>query len=127
VSVHLSEIVQVALSVADLAEAKGFYRDVLGMTHLFDAGSVTFFQCGNVRVMLSESDKTSGKGTVLYFRIADIHETCTLLKRDGVTFAEEPHIVARMNGYDLWLAFLEDPAGNPLGLMSEVARIEAAE
>jgi hypothetical protein len=27
-----------------------------------------------------------------------------------------------MKSYDLWMAFLKDPAGNTLGLMSEIAR-----
>jgi len=34
------------------------------------------------------------------------------------------HLVARMKSHDLWLAFLKDPAGNTLGLMSELARSE---
>jgi hypothetical protein len=32
-----------------------------------------------------------------------------------------------MKSHDLWMAFLKDPDGNTLGLMSEVERIAAAE
>jgi len=40
----------------------------------------------------------------------------------GVTFKQEPHLVARMKSHDLWLAFVLDPAGNVLGLMEERQR-----
>ena len=45
---------QVAISVRDVARARAFYRDVLGLAHLFDAGpSLSFFACGGVRLMLT--------------------------------------------------------------------------
>jgi methylmalonyl-CoA/ethylmalonyl-CoA epimerase len=137
-AVHLDQIAQVALTVTNLAEAKAFYQDVLGMQFLFEAGTMAFFQCGGVRLMIgasesasasasaSESDKPfNPEGAVVYFRIAEIESACAALKSRGVVFLQEPHLVARMKSHDLWLAFLKDPAGNPLGLMSEVAR-EAA-
>jgi methylmalonyl-CoA/ethylmalonyl-CoA epimerase len=131
-AVHLDQIAQVALTVTNLAEAKAFYQDVLGMQFLFQAGAMAFFQCGGVRLMIgaSESESESGKpfnpaSTVVYFRIAEIESACAALKSQGVAFIQEPHLVARMKSHDLWLAFLKDPSGNPIGLMSEVAR-EAA-
>jgi methylmalonyl-CoA/ethylmalonyl-CoA epimerase len=45
-----------------------------------------------------------------------------LLESRGISFVQQPHLVARMKSHDLWMAFLKDPAGNTLGLMSEVAR-----
>jgi methylmalonyl-CoA/ethylmalonyl-CoA epimerase len=127
-AVHLNEIAQVALTVQNLAEAKEFYQNVLGMHFLFDAGTMSFFQCGTVRLMIGTSDKPSGAGgTILYFRIPDIEYTHAALKRQGVKFVQEPHLVARMKSHDLWMAFIKDPAGNTLGLMSEVARAEPKE
>jgi len=122
-AVKLSEIAQVALTVTDLREAKAFYRDVLGMQFLFDAGTMAFFQCGPVRLTIGVPEKPCNpEGTVVYFRIAEMEPACALLKGLGVAFLQEPHVVARMKSHDLWLAFVKDPSGNPLGLMSEVAR-----
>jgi methylmalonyl-CoA/ethylmalonyl-CoA epimerase len=121
--VHLSEIAQVAITVQNLDEARHFYQNVLGMHFLFDAGQMAFFQCGTVRLMLGASDKASAPGgTILYFRVSDIQFTHTALKQQGVVFVQEPHLVARMKSHDLWMAFLKDPAGNTLALMSEIER-----
>jgi len=39
-----------------------------------------------------------------------------------VTFTDEPHIIAKMNTYDLLMAFFRDSEGNMHALMSEVPR-----
>lgn len=124
-AVHLKEIAQVALTVANLEQAKAFYRDVLGMEFLFDAGNMAFFQCGTVRMLIDtgEADKSGGEArkdaTILYFRVPDLQNAHATLKAQGVEFVQEPHLVARMKSHDLWLAFIKDPAGNVLGLMEE--------
>ncbi len=123
-TVHLEEIAQIALTVQNLDEARTFYRDTLGMRFLFDAGTMAFFQCGPVRLMIGTSDKPSpSSSTIVYFRVPDLQSAFTDLKSKAVVFVQEPHLVARMKSHDLWLAFLNDPAGNTLGLMSEVARV----
>ena len=77
-TVHLEEIGQIALTVADLEESKTFYRDVLGMKFLFDAGTMAFFQCGSVRLLIGAADPGTEKPaaetnkTILYFRVRDI-------------------------------------------------------
>jgi methylmalonyl-CoA/ethylmalonyl-CoA epimerase len=119
-TVTLGEIVQVALTVTDLARARDFYQTKLGMQFLFDAGSMIFFQCGSVRLMVGTSPElVPGSGTILYFRVAAIHDAYTALRDQGVTFEQEPHVVARMKSHDLWLAIFKDPDGNTLALMSE--------
>lgn len=125
-TISLNEITQVALTVRDLPAAKAFYRDMLGMCFLFDAGTMAFFQCGSVRLMIGTSDKPSTPGgTILYFRVPDIQAAHATLQAAGVTFLQAPQLTARMKSHDLWLAFLTDPDGNPLALMSEVARTTA--
>ena len=119
---HLNDIAQIALTVQDLSRALAFYRDVLGMQFLFEAGNMAFFQCGSVRLMIGASDKPAGSGSIVYFRVPDIQAAAGLLAAQGVPLVQEPHLVARMKSHDLWLAFLNDPDGNTLGLMSEVAR-----
>ena len=123
-AVQLNEIGQIALTVASLDEARAFYRDVLGMQFLFDAGSMTFFQCGSVRLLIgaAEPGTAAGGNTILYFCVPDIQAAAATLHDKGVAFFQEPHLVARMKSHDLWIAFFKDPAGNPLALMSEVAR-----
>ncbi|MGB9030992.1 MAG: VOC family protein [Acidobacteriaceae bacterium] len=127
-AVHLEDIGQIAVTVANLEEARTFYRDVLGMKFLFDAGRMAFFQCGTVRLLIGASEPGAGKpaagmdGTILYYRVTDIQAVHAALREKNVEFAQEPHLVARMKSHDLWLAFLKDPAGNVLALMEERAR-----
>ncbi len=126
-AVHLNAIGQIALTVSDLSESKRFYQEVLGMTFLFDAGQMAFFQCGTIRLMIGLAEKPmTPEGTILYFRISKIEEACASLKQKGVEFFQEPHLVAKMPDHDLWMAFFKDPSGNTLGLMSEVARNPSA-
>jgi methylmalonyl-CoA/ethylmalonyl-CoA epimerase len=122
-SVHLDRIGQIALTVTDLARAKDFYQSTLGVKFLFDAGSMAFFQCGEIRLMIgSSSEPVAPDGTVLYFKVPDIHAAHATLSERGIVFASKPHLVAKMPDHDLWMAFLKDPDGHTLGLMSEVAR-----
>ena len=119
-AVRLGEIGQIALTVDDLAGARAFYQDVLGMPFLFNAGTMAFFQCGGVRLLLGEGKPATENGTIVYFRVADLPALHAALVAKGVRFVQEPQLVARMQDHDLWLAFLKDPAGNTLGLMREV-------
>ena len=119
---RVDRIGQIAITVSDLSRSKSFYRDQLGMKFLFDAGNMSFFQCGGTRFMIGTSEEPGPRGgTVIYFSVADIHKAHASLGRQGVTFVQEPHLVAKMPGHDLWMAFLKDPDGNILGLMSEIA------
>jgi methylmalonyl-CoA/ethylmalonyl-CoA epimerase len=122
-AVNIEGVAQIALTVQNLAEAKNFYGDVLELKFLFEAGTMTFFQCGSVRLMVGEGEKPPNSGgTIVYFRVGDIEATAKLLESRGIGFVQPPHLVARMKSHDLWMAFLMDPGGNTLGLMSEVAR-----
>jgi len=120
-SVSLDNIGQIALTVDDLAQAKDFYQNTLGLKFLFEAGNLAFFQCGEVRLMLTTPEKQEPRGgTILYYKVNDINATCAAIKARGVSLLQEPHLVARMPDHDLWMAFLNDPAGNTLGIMCEV-------
>jgi methylmalonyl-CoA/ethylmalonyl-CoA epimerase len=118
---HLDGIGQIAITVSDLARSRDFYQNVLGMQFLFDAGPMSFFQCGKIRFAIGTSpDQSSPGGTILYFRVADIQQTHDLLAARGVEFTQKPHLVAKMPDHDLWLAFLRDPDGHAIGLMCEM-------
>jgi len=120
-SVHLNDIGQIALTVRDLARAKDFYQNTLGMSFLFDAGTMAFFQCGAIRLMIGLSEEVVPiGGTILYFKVPDLQKVHGVLKDRDVDFVQPPHLVARMPDHELWMAFLKDPEGNTLGLMSEL-------
>jgi methylmalonyl-CoA/ethylmalonyl-CoA epimerase len=124
--VHLDTIGQIALTVRDLAESREFYRDILGMRLLFGAGQMAFFQCEGIRLMIGLAETpVTPQGTILYFEVADILGTSATLKNKGVLFVQEPHLVAKMQDHDLWMAFFKDPSGNTLALMSELPRASA--
>jgi methylmalonyl-CoA/ethylmalonyl-CoA epimerase len=124
--VHLEKIGQVALTVTDLGRARNFYEHTLGMRFLFDAGSMVFFQCGDIRFALGgESGNAPHGGTILYFMVEDLATVHAHLAAQGVDFVQPPHLVARMPDHDLWLAFFHDPDQNVIGLMSEVRRPSA--
>ncbi len=126
-NVQLNEIGQIALTVRDLARAREFYQNTLGMRFLFEAGTMVFFQCGSIRLMIGTSEEAvAGSGTILYFRVEDIQGVHKALTAQGVIFLHAPHLVAKMPDHDLWMAFLKDPEGNTVGLMSEVKSAASA-
>ena len=116
-----SRIAQIAVPVQDLERAKSFYRDVLGLEHLFDAPpGLVFFRCGDTRLMLSrpESAETSGN-SILYYGVEDIEAAWRAMTDLGVEFDEPPRCIAKVDGRDVLLAVCRDSEGNMLGLMSE--------
>lgn len=119
--VQLEKIGQIAITVTDIERARAFYRDTLGMRFLFDAAHLCFFQCGDIRLMVSATqDPKPRGGTILYFKVEDIRGVYAELEQRSVDLVQAPHLVARLPDHDLWMAFLKDPDGNIIGLMSEV-------
>ena len=110
---------QIALSVSDVERARAFYRDVLGLKHLFDAPGMSFFAAGGVRLMLSAGGAPGGRGTLVYFKVSDLALTHGELLARQVGFEQPPHVVGRTPDREVSLAFCTDPDGNLLGLMSE--------
>ena len=121
----LTRIGQIAVTIRNLPRAVAFYRDILGMRLLFEAPpAMAFFDCAGIRLMLSEPEgaKNEQFSSVIYYTVDDIQAATAELQGRGVTFEALPHIIARLPHADLWMAFLRDPDGNMLALMSEVAR-----
>jgi len=120
---QLSEIGQIALPVADLDRAVAFYKAKLGMSHLFSVPSMAFFDCGGIRLMLGlpEQGEANSSGSVIYFKVADIHTAYQILSERGVHFEDSPHLIARLDTYDLWMAFFRDSENNLLSIMAEIA------
>lgn len=118
----LTRIGQIAVTVHDLARAVAFYREKLGMTFLFQAPNLAFFDCAGVRLMLSVPEKPEfdHPGSVIYYTVDDIQGAYATLSGRGVAFLGQPHRVAKMPDHDLWMAAFKDVDGNTLALMSEV-------
>jgi methylmalonyl-CoA/ethylmalonyl-CoA epimerase len=119
---RLGELGQIALTISDLDKSVGFYRDTLGLKHLFTAPpGLAFFGCGTVRLMLSrpETPDAERSTAALYFKVPDIQSAHELLASRGVSFEAKPHLIARMPDHELWMAFFRDPDRNLLALMCE--------
>jgi methylmalonyl-CoA/ethylmalonyl-CoA epimerase len=117
----LSAIGQISLTVSDLERAKRFYRDALGLRHLFDAPpKMSFFDCAGIRLLIGEPEdgKRQPSGSVLYFQVADIQEAHASLAARGVEFIQPPRFVARLPQGELWMAEFRDSEDNLLALQS---------
>ncbi|MEO6567584.1 MAG: VOC family protein [Opitutaceae bacterium] len=118
----LSELGQIALTVSDVAAATTFYRDVLGLKFLFEAGpNLAFLAAGSVRIMLTtpQGHGTVGKNSVLYFKVRDLGATHAAVLARGAVNERSPQLMAKMPDHELWMGFVRDPDGNIVGLMEE--------
>ncbi len=120
----LRRLAQVAVNVHDVERATAWYRDVLGLRHLFSTGPLAFFDIGGTRLMLAraESPEFDHPASALYYEVADISQAHRTLVERGVRFLGEPHFLAPLAKTDLWMAEFHDSEGNFLALQSEVAR-----
>ncbi len=124
----LGPLGQISRQVRDIETAVIWYRDVLGLPHLFTFGTLAFFDCHGVRLFLSAGRKEEGEAgdSILYFRTDDIEAAYRRLTGRGVTFRAAPHLIHRHeSGMEEWMAFFEDLDGKLLALMSQVTRVPA--
>jgi DNA-binding CsgD family transcriptional regulator/catechol 2,3-dioxygenase-like lactoylglutathione lyase family enzyme len=116
----LGPIGQISRHVSDIAAATEFYRDTLGLAHLYSFGNLAFFDCGGTRLFLSESEGAAAD-SILYFRVPDIHAAYAQLTERGAAFIDAPHCIHRHpDGTEEWMAFFNDPDGRPLAIMAQV-------
>jgi len=114
----LGTIGQIARTVRDIGESEAWYRDALGLRHLFTFDTLAFFDCDGTRLMLSETERPDQKESLIYFRVTDIDAVCEALGQRGIEFIRTPERVHRhADGTEEWMAFFEDPEGRPLALM----------
>lgn len=118
----LGPLGQVHISVTDVERSVAFYRDVLGIDHLFTVTGqpMAFFASGDVRLYLGvpeSADFTSR--CVFYFNVDDIDAEVDRISGLGVEFSGRPHVVHRTETTQLWMAGLTDPDGHHIILMQE--------
>lgn len=115
---------QIWIRVHDIERGTAFYRDILGLPLLFRAGSISFFDCGGVRLMLdrASSEELDHPSSLLYFRVPDLDAAYKHLMEMGVHIVAPPRLIAPMPTYDLWMAAFRDSEGNIMQLMNEKPR-----
>ena len=114
-----------SFSVDDIAKAKDFYGDTLGLqvTQPMDQLSLTLGGGGTVFVY-AKSNHTPATFTVLNFRVADIEQAVAELTRHGITFERYPDMnmdakgIVRAEEGPL-IAWFKDPAGNILSVLQD--------
>jgi catechol 2,3-dioxygenase-like lactoylglutathione lyase family enzyme len=122
-SMSLGRIGQVSLLVRDVGAAERFYRDVLGLPHLFTFGDLAFFDCAGTRLFVrAVTDAAWRPSSILYFLVDDIEAQAAGLTDAGIELSAGPHVIHRDEtaGTEEWMAFFGDPDGNILALMSRM-------
>jgi len=115
----LGSIAQIARSVQDIKQAEAWYKNVLGLPHLYTFGNLAFFDCNGTRLMLSQESAMVPE-SILYMRVGNIAAAYEVLKSRGVEFINAPHMIHRhADGTEEWLSMLKDPEGRPLGIMAQ--------
>ena len=116
----VSAIGQLHISVTDLDRSVTFYRDVLGLAHLFSVPGMAFLQAGEVRLYLSRpEDERFRSRPVVYYRVDDLDAALAAVTGRGARQISGAHLVNRDGDTELWMAFVTDPDDTPVGLMEE--------
>jgi catechol 2,3-dioxygenase-like lactoylglutathione lyase family enzyme len=122
--IGISKLGQIAINVYDVERATAFYRDILGLPLLFTAGTLAFFDCRGVRLMLSRPEKPEfdHPSSILYFTVPDIESAHRQMLSLGTHFEDTPHLIAKMPTHDLWMTHFRDSEHNLLALMCELPK-----
>jgi catechol-2,3-dioxygenase len=112
-------------SVNDVARAKSFYGDTLGLNVSESNGLLTLHLAGGNNVLIyPKPNHTPATFTVLNFPVASVDDTVDMLVKRGVRFEHynEPNLqtdekcVCRASGGPV-IAWFKDPAGNVLSIL----------
>ncbi|MEK4441485.1 MULTISPECIES: VOC family protein [Niallia] len=117
----IQNINQIGVPVKDINRAVKFYK-ALDLPLLFSTDTMAFFDCNGTRILLSlpEKEEFAHPSSVLYFQVENIKETYEKFTNEGISFVDEPHIVAKMSGMETWMTFFKDTEGNTHAFISEV-------
>lgn len=118
--IEVNGLGQVSLVADDVARATTFYRDIVGLKHLFEGGGMSFFDIGGVRLAIGPKGGEAAHGSsILYYRVDDIDAAHAKLDAKRVPVLEAPQEVHRQGNTALWLAFYNDTENNAFALMEE--------
>ena len=109
-------------SVDDIAAAKTFYSQVLGLAVL-EANGMLNLEIGGTSTSWSIRSPTTSPPTftVLNFPVGDIEATVDQLRAQGVIFEQYPNVDAKgiFRGGGPLIAWFTDPAGNILSVLQD--------
>ncbi|PTE10349.1 VOC family protein [Mesorhizobium helmanticense] len=113
------------LAVKDLAKAKAFYHDILGLTEVHDeGGELIVYKSGDTSINVYHSDFAgTNKATAVTWMVGDeIGNIVKALKSKGVVFEhyDMPHTTIEGDihvGHGMKVAWFKDPDGNILNLV----------
>ncbi|HEV7138948.1 MAG TPA: VOC family protein [Steroidobacteraceae bacterium] len=113
-------VTQISRSVGDIRRSESWYREALGLRHLYTFGNMAFFDCAGTRLMLNQQESPSATESILYFRVPDIAQAHERMKERGIEFINAPHMIHRhADGTEEWMAFFKDPEGRPMAIMAQ--------
>lgn len=127
--VHILEVFS-SFAVDDLAKAKSFYGETLGLTVKQDSMGLTIALPGGASVFVYPKDNhTPAAFTVLNFAVANIDQEIDALTKKGIQFEHYANLPAPQDqkgvlrglaanmGPDI--AWFKDPAGNVLSVLQD--------
>lgn len=111
-------------AVPDIAAAKEFYGDKLGLEVTEENGLLTLHLAGGERPTLiyPKPDHEPANYTILNFQVEDVAQAVDALNEQGVEmeryegFEQDEKGIARGDGPDI--AWFKDPAGNILAVLN---------
>ena len=113
-----------SFSIDDVAHAKQFYGEILGLTITEGDGMLRLKTTGGGEVMLyPKRDHRAASFTVLNFPVPELERTVAALKERGVRFEhyDRPGLKTDPDGIcrsgDMKIAWFTDPAGNILSVL----------
>ena len=118
----ITGILQIHVSVSDVERSTAFYRDVLGLRHLFTVPGqgMAFFDAGGVRLYLAvPEDERFRSRPVVYYTVPDVEAAYAAVTGRGASSLSRPHLVYEDDDGELWMAFVSDPDGTPVGLCEQ--------
>jgi catechol 2,3-dioxygenase-like lactoylglutathione lyase family enzyme len=110
------------IPVSDLARAKAFYGDTLGLPLDLDTEGGVMYRSGDTRFFVYPSRYKASGHTQMSWFVSDIKSEVAELKAMGIRFEEYDIPGVKMldgiaqTGPNVLTAFLKDPDGNLLGL-----------
>jgi catechol 2,3-dioxygenase-like lactoylglutathione lyase family enzyme len=114
------------LAVRDIARARDFYTDVLGLTQVEKEGSERIvLRSGDSTINVYRSDYAgTNQATAVTWQVDDIEAEVAALRASGVTFEhyDMPGLTLAGDvhaGYGMKVAWFKDPDGNILNIVGE--------
>ncbi|MBV9786913.1 MAG: VOC family protein [Chloroflexi bacterium] len=109
-------------SVNDIAQARQFYGETLGLRVSEENGMLTLHIAGGGNILIyPKPDHVPATFTILNFPVADVEQTVDQLTARGVRFERYDNMPQNdkgiMRGHGPDIAWFTDPAGNVLSVL----------